>query len=199
MANDQLWQQLLKLDGHETTARAKCEYFPGTNCYSIVLLSKTYTVDLSKRQILLSDTGAPAGFGQELCILVYLINSKDVPLADKLAPPESLPDGQFFFRGPHKLPTEKLQAVFGQKPQLLYELIDEFAAARCQFGDAAIQLDVLPRLPVTIVIWRADEEFAARASILFDRTAARQMPLDALQMAVNLTVQAIVDAAQKAS
>jgi hypothetical protein len=53
---------------------------------------------------------------------------------------------------------------------------------------------VFPRVPLTIVIWRRDEEFAARASILFDQTAAAQLPLDALLAAVNLTVDALVNA-----
>jgi len=199
MANEQLWQQLLKLDKLQTAARADCKYSADTDSYSIVFLNKTYTVDLAKRQILLVDTTAPAGFGEQLCILVYLISAKDLPLAEKLAPAESLPDGQFFFRGPHKLPTEQLEAVFGQKPELLHKAVDELGATACKFGDAAIQLNVLPRLPLTIVIWGADQEFDARASILFDQTAAQHMLLDALQMAVTLAVQAVVDAAQKPS
>ena len=49
----------------------------------------------------------------------------------------------------------------------------------------------------TIVIWRADEEFPARASILFDQTAADQLPLDALWMAANLAVKVMINAAAK--
>ena len=49
-------------------------------------------------------------------------------------------------------------------------------------------------MPLTIVIWKRDEEFDARASILFDQTAAAQLPLDALLAAVNLTVDALVGA-----
>ena len=51
---------------------------------------------------------------------------------------------------------------------------------------------MLPQLPLTIVIWGRDEEFEARASILFDQTAASQLPLDALLAAVNLTVGALI-------
>jgi hypothetical protein len=43
------------------------------------------------------------------------------------------------------------------------------------------------------VIWQKDEEFDARASILFDQTAASHLPLDALLVAVNLTVDALVN------
>jgi hypothetical protein len=134
----------------------------------------------------------PAEFLQQLCILTYLINAKDVPLADKRAGLEALPGGQFFFRGIHRIHTEKLEKAFGEHPEGLYRLVERFDAKRCEFGDASIQFYALPRVPLTIVVWRGDEEFDARASILFDQTAATQLPLDALWTAVNLAVEALI-------
>ena len=103
-----------------------------------------------------------------------------------------MPSGQFFFRGLHSLPTGKLEDVFGKSPDSLYEVSKRFDAKRCEFGDASIELHLLPRIPLQIVIWRSDEEFDARASILFDQTAGTHMPLDALGALVNLTVKALV-------
>jgi hypothetical protein len=108
---------------------------------------------------------------------------------------QALPGGQFFFRGPHKLNTDKLEATFGQNPEQLYGLIDRFGAKKYKFGDAAIELYILPRVTLTIVIWRGDDEFPARASILFDQTAASQLPLDALWAAANLTIKKLIEAA----
>jgi hypothetical protein len=195
MANEGLWQQLLKLDGQETAQRAKCRYLPNSQLYIIVLLNREYIVDLPEKKILLAESSLKAGFAEELSILAYLINSRDLPVADKLVTAQALPEGQFFFRGPHKLSAEKLAEVFGQYPQRLYNIMDEFGAKRCEFGNASIELYVLPRVPLIIVIWRGDEEFGARASILFDETVAAQLPLDALWVAVNLTIKALVKAA----
>lgn len=197
MANESLWQQLLKLDGQETSQRAKCRYLPNPQRYIISLLNSEYIVNLSEKKVLLAESSSQAGFAEELCILKYLINSKDLPIANKLSAAQALPGGQFFFRGPHKLPTEKLEEVFGQHPKWLYDIMDEFSAKRSEFGDASIELYVLPRIPLTIVIWQGDEEFGARASILFDETAAAQLPLDALWAAVNLAIKALVKAATK--
>jgi hypothetical protein len=68
----------------------------------------------------------------------------------------------------------------------------KFNAVKCEFGDASIKLFILPRLPFTIVIWENDDEFPARASLLFDQTASVHLPLDALLAAVNLTIEAII-------
>ncbi|MHC4335679.1 MAG: DUF3786 domain-containing protein [Planctomycetota bacterium] len=197
MANEGLWQQLVKQDGEQTAQRAKCRYVDEPKRCILVLLNKEYVVDLSNRQVLAAADGAAAGFGEELCILAYLINSRDLPVAEKLVPPERLPGGQFFFRGPHELPTNKLKEVFGESPERLYEVAAEFGAERREFGDASIEFYVLPRVPMTVVLWRADEEFGARASILFDETAAEQLPLDALWMAAHLAVKALVEAAAR--
>jgi len=195
MANEGLWEQLLQLNPEQAARRAKCRYVEESNCCIIVLLNREYVVDLSNKRVVSGADGSVAGFGEELCILACIINSSDLPVSGKLAPAASLPGGQFFFRGLHRLPTEKLEEVFGETPERLYEVADEFAARRREFGDASIELHILPRIPMTVVVWRGDEEFGARASILFDQTAGEQLPLDALWMAANLTVKAFVHAA----
>jgi len=205
MAHEGLWEQLEKLDGQATARRAKCRYLTDPDRYVVTMLNTEYVVNLAGREIL-TVAGSPsgsarlgegpsrsgAGFLQQLCILAYLINAKDLPLAGKLVGAESLPGGQFFFRGPHSLPTDKLEQAFGAQPDRLYEAAKRFDAKRCEFGDASVQLYVLPRIAITAVVWRSCEEFPARASILFDQTAGAQLPLDALQAAVNLTVEALI-------
>jgi hypothetical protein len=198
MAHEGLWEQLVVLDRHETARRAKCDYLVDPDCYVVTMLKTDYEVNLAGKEIISvrpDSPPKPAGFLEQLCILAYLINARDVPLANKLVRAEALPGGQFFFRGLHRLPTEKLQEVFGHCPERLHEVAPQFDAKRCDFGDASIELTVLPRIPLTIVVWRADDEFAARASILFDQTVGSQLPLDALGAAVNLVVEAIVKAA----
>ncbi|MHC4363528.1 MAG: DUF3786 domain-containing protein [Planctomycetota bacterium] len=155
MANEGLWQQLVKQDGEQTARRAKCRCVDESKRCILVLLNNEYVVDLSNRQVLSAADGAPAGFSEELCILAYLINSKDLSVSARLTPPERLPGGQFFFRGPHELPTNKLTQVFGESPERLYEVAAEFGAERREFGDASIEFYVLPRVPMTVVIWRA--------------------------------------------
>ena len=195
--HEELWQQVIGLDGRETSQRAKCQYLLDPDRYVIELLNVEYVVDLSQRQIFPSQNSSdqePASFLEQLCILAYLISARQLPLAGRLVKAESLPGGEFFFRGPHELPTQKLTKAFGEDPDLLYRASANLDTERCDFGDASMELLVLPRIPLTFVIWAADEEFAPRASILFDQTASDQLPLDALLTAANLAVDAVVAA-----
>jgi hypothetical protein len=200
MANEGLWQQVVTLDGQETAQRAGCRYIAEPPKYIITLLNAEYEVNLSDRRVFSAPQGSEpaAEFLEELCILAYLINAKDMPLAGKLVKAQDLPSGQFFFRGPHSLPTEKLEKAFGHCPEALLGVAEQLGAEKCEFDDASIRLNILPRVPMTVIIWRQSEQFPARASILFDQTAAAQMPLDALGAAVNLAVEKLIKAAGEA-
>ena len=198
MAHEGLWEQLDKLDGTKTAQRAKCQYQNEPERYIITLLNTEYVVNIADRNIFSIQQDSPqepADFLEQLCILAYLINAQDLPLANKLVGAQALPGGQFFFRGPHSLPTEKLEKTFGDHPEVIHQVSVQLGAERCEFGDASIQLYVLPRIPLTIVMWGRCEEFDARASMLFDKSTAAQLPLDGLLAAVNLTVKTLVEAA----
>lgn len=195
MFHELLWQQILKLDRQDTAQRALCSYSPETDSYVIEMLSNEYLVELDKRDISRLQSGATdvkAGFIEQLCILSYLINSSQSPPSNKLVKAELLPGGAFFFRGPHVLPTGKLQDAFGTNPLLLYSVINRLGAEKCDFGDASIELRVLPRVKITLIVWAGDDEFRARSSILFDQKVSDQLPLDALQAIVNLAVDAVI-------
>jgi len=197
VVHEELWQQLLGLERKGTTQRAKCQYLTDPERYVITFLNTKYVINLSDRQIFSvqpDSAQVPTEFLEQLCLFAYLIHAQDLPLAGKFVGPAGLRGGQFFFRGPHSLPTEKLEKAFGDCPEGLYNAMQRFNAERREFGNASIELCVLPRVPLTLVVWRKDEEFDARASILFDQTAAAHLPLDALLTAVNLAVDAVIEA-----
>ena len=194
--HEELWLQLGGLDRPETARRAKCQYQCDRDCFTIALLGHEYVVDLGERQICSLASGPalePAGFLEQLCILAYLINSKELPFAKRLVNAKSLPGGEFFFRGPHVLPIKKLVDAFGINPNQLCQAGMRFGAKKCNFGDASIELSALPRIPLTFVVWASNSEFDARASILFDQSASDQLPLDALLATVNIAVEALTD------
>jgi len=193
-----LWRQIEKLDGPQTARRAQCSFEPNdqSGCFTITFLNCSYIIDLEKKHIYPEDASPdePAGFIEQLSILAYLIGAKDIPLQNKLVKAETLATGEFFFRGPHEMPSDQLADAFGDNPEKLYRAAESFNAIKCDYGDTSVEILILPRLPVTVVIWGGDDEFEARASILFDQTAGDQLALDALGAAVNLTVSSLIKA-----
>ena len=202
MLHKGLWKQLIPLDPQQTAKRANCQYLSDPDRYVIAMLNTEYIINLSNREISSAGPGGepiPSEFLEQLCILAYLINVQDLPLNNKLTKFEALPGGQFFFRGVHGLPIDKLEEAFGNHPAAILQVVERFDAKKCEYGDASIELHVLPRIPLTIVIWGGCDEFPARVSLLCDSTAGSHLPLDALLTAVNLAVDAVIEACEKSS
>lgn len=193
--HEQLWEQLEGLDQHDTAARAMCRQVGDPPRYVITMLNADYTVNVQNRTVQKAD-GDEASFIEQLCILAYLINAKDLPQAGELAKGESFPGGQFFFRGGHAMPTEKLAQALGSAPEKLIEGSKPLGGREGIFGNASVEIRVLPRIPITFVVWAEDEEFPASASILFDKTACEHFQLDALLAAVNVTLNTILENAK---
>ena len=193
MMHEKLWEKITTLDPEKTAKRTKCKYLTDSATYTLVLLGQEYLVDINKKQIVTPGQKAKPDFLQSLCILTYIINAVNIPLSEKIVTANKLEAGQFFFRGPHALPVDKLEKAFGSNPAMLLKAGENLSAEKCDYGDASIKVLVLPRLPVYFVIWAGDEEFPPRASILLDQTAARQLPYDALWTAVNLTTKALIN------
>jgi hypothetical protein len=57
---------------------------------------------------------------------------------------------------------------FGEDPSQLLAISREFGGVESDFGDTAVVIPAFPRVPVSIVIWRGDDEFPAEGSVMFD-------------------------------
>ena len=195
--HEQLWTKLAALDPTETARGSRCRFDTDSSTFIVPLTGEDFVVDGGQRLIVpADDCETEAGFLEQLCILAYLINASDIPIAGRLVGPDKLEAGQFFFRGPHGLPTPKLEEACGDEPSLLHEAGARLNAEPCEYGDASVSIRILPNVPVVFVIWGRDDEFEARASILFDETASRQLPLDALLAGVQLAVKKLIEAVE---
>jgi hypothetical protein len=193
--HEKLWQKLITLDPQNTAQRAKCQFISDPNRYVLTFLNSQYSVNIEHKQITsLNPATSSPGYLEQLCLLTYLIHARDMAPTGRLVRPQALPGGEFFFRGSHALPTTKLQEVCGAEPAMLTRAAGKLAAVKCNYGDASIMLQALPQVPLTFIVWAGDDEFPARASVLFDETAAEQLPLDALLATVKLAVNLILDA-----
>jgi hypothetical protein len=194
--HEKLWQKLVMLDPQNTAQRSKCQFISDPNRYVLTFLNSQYSVNIDNKLIISLNPAAASGcpgYLEQLCLLTYLIHARDMAPSGRLVRPQALPDGEFFFRGSHALPTTRLQEVCGAEPALLIRAAGKLAAVKSNYGDASITLQALPQVPLTFIVWASDDEFPARASVLFDETAAEQLPLDALLATVKLAVNLILD------
>jgi hypothetical protein len=118
-------------------------------------------------------------------LLVYYLATSDgsAPLGNWRAFAD-LPNGLFYSRAFQGYTGDALVRSVGDRAHRLSEAVaslgghalapDELATN----ADSAWVLPGLPRVPVVIVWWDADDEFPARAELLFDVTASSHLPVD---------------------
>ena len=87
-------------------------------------------------------------------------------------------DGINYFTVFSSRTTQPLVKFFGDNPELLVTTAARMGGRPADFGDTAVTFPAFPRVPLTYVLWKGDEEFSPEGSILFDSTVADYLSND---------------------
>lgn len=136
--------------------------------------------DLKARKL---DDGSECSVYDEGMLLYYLRQADGTPLADHWIGYRELPGGSFYSQAFQGYSGDRLARTYGEKP-------DAYAsAARLVKGISlpalpglAFSFLPLPRIRLATILYPGDEEFAARASVLFDAAASHYMTTDGLAL-----------------
>jgi hypothetical protein len=194
------WEHLAQKDPAEVCRRAEVSYSSDRKGYWLPFLNQKYLILPKERKMLC----ARGDFCEEqplrdyffLGVLLYLLNAQAGEPTRTWISEKELRGGTTFFRGPHALQVDELASVFGKNP-------DEFSLAGARlggvnllYGDKAFALTAFPKVPLAYVLWKEDEEFPARVSVLFDSTIQKHFSLDGIWCVVGEVSQRILEATQ---
>ena len=113
-----------------------------------------------------------------LMVLVYLTEAKDIQPVHSWVSEKDLKGGSTFFRGPHRLHVDDLEALYGKNPEAFLRAGRRLGGSEIFYGDKGFALEALPKVPLAYILWRGDEEFPPRIGVLFDSTIQSHLPLD---------------------
>ena len=183
-----IWNDLAQLDPTDVCKRSLASYNAEANRYTLKILNEDYFIWPSKRLIekSYSTESSPPKIKLPFRVMTvaYLVNAKDIEPSGVLVKPTQFKSGDVFFVGPHAMPVEPIKQKFGHNPEAFLRAGLLLGGKKVPHGDIAFELKVLPRIPLTFILWVGDEEFPPNASILFDSTAEYHMLPDALWAAV---------------
>lgn len=128
------------------------------------------------------------GYFFDLAALWYLGRARNIPPSGKLLSPSSLSGGEIFQRGTHVLPLDQVASLYGADFEGFYKRGMALGGQQMEHGDASLRLYPFPRVPVTLILWAPDEEFPARADMLFDATCEQHLPMDVIWSTAMTTV-----------
>lgn len=180
---EKAWGILSNLNPHDVCRKACVSYNGENGGYMLRAFGMDFSICPQKRAIKnISHEGEDLikkyGYFFNLAVLFYLINARDIPLSCNNVTTENIKGGDIFFRGTHALPLNKVAERYGNNRAGFIERGQCLNGKILNYGDASIELLPMPRIPVTLILWLSDEEFPARADLLFDSTCEQHLPLD---------------------
>jgi len=106
---------------------------------------------------------------EKILILHYLNNAKKEDLTGELIAYQEIPSARFYLSAFNARSRDPFIAAFGDTPDKLPVVAQElFAAQIASMGDVSVTIQAFPKVPITLIIWRGDEEFPPYGTILFD-------------------------------
>ena len=182
---EKAWEILTELDPAVVCRNASVLYDAKQKKYTVKCLCSEFSILMDTKQIKSNDpTGEflikKHGYFFIHSCLWYLIHAKDIPCTGKLVRPGDIRGGNIFFRGSHLLPLENLAIKYGEDKEAFIKRSGELCAEIVPYGDIAVQLFPMPKIPVILILWFRDAEFPARADLLFDSSCELHLPLDIL-------------------
>lgn len=136
----------------------------------IEYLNQSYLISLPDIDISLRDSKAAVPTRERVLMLHYLISAKGTPLSNRMITYKELPEGANYFPTFAQRAVKPLVAHFGEEPQQLIAVAEKLGGSGADYGDAAATINAFPRVPITLVLWRGNEEFPPSGSIIFDST-----------------------------
>ena len=190
---EQAWEQLKSLTYEDICCRAKVTCDKALHIYILESFGQNINISLSNKDI--SGGSQESGFQlkklddySKLSILWYLVNAKNIVFSNKLIRPEDLKGGSIYSKGSHVLPLDKIADKYGRDREGFIQRGNELACEELVYGDASIKLYPFPRIPIIIILWKSDDEFAARSDLLFDATCELHLPVDIIWSTAMMTV-----------
>lgn len=186
-----LWDELRRESPEHVCGRALADYNP-EGFYQIESLKTLVRVYPSEERIDAGDLDLSFNADYHLLIVYYLLYAQHIDPSGLWVSEKDLGGGSLFFRGPHAMPSAPLEKRFGSDPEGLREKALALGGKSLDFGDVSMAFQVLPRLPLAVVLWTGDEEFPPRATFLLDRSVEAHLKLDVvLSMARSVVVKLI--------
>lgn len=190
---DKAWEFLSRIDSEEVCRKACVGIEHNSRIYNLKSFGQVFSVNPEKREILSLNKEGEMFLGRliyffRLSVLWYLVKATDIKPSGELVKPANMTGGDIFFRGSHHLPLDAIAKKYAKDREGFIAKGIAMGGTEVNYGDTALELYPLPKIPVTLILWLEDEEWTSRVELLFDSTASLHLPIDILWSVAMMSV-----------
>jgi len=165
-------------DIEEQCRRSGAKYLSRKKAIIIEHLTRSYQIGFSGGEVSFIDSEEAVPVKDKILILDYFTRARGTPLTGRTITYKELHEGINYYPTFSKRTIQPLVAFFGEKPEQLLKIAESLGGYKADYGDVAVTFDAFPLAPVTLVLWRGDEEFPPEGSIMFDSTVSDYLTND---------------------
>jgi hypothetical protein len=161
-------EQLARINDLPQQCYKSSARYIGPNEIVVDYLNQPYHITITDCRVLLGDTGTEASLRDKILILHYFTLAKGSPATGKLITYKQLQGGVSYFPAFSQRAITPLVKKFGKKTELLIKAAAKLGGCEADGGDVSVTINAFARVPITLVLWKGDEEVAPNGNILFD-------------------------------
>jgi len=189
--------------------KSKVRSLPGRNGYADepVLRMLGYDLDTESGNIVDSLNGEPVEpesitYRSRSHTIFYVLSAYsdalDTEPTGKPITSKQMRGNHFVCRG-YTGETVSLVNYFSTDPEALVKAAEILGGEQADFpvGDVAVSIPALPKVPITIALSLADEEFPAEARIYFDETVESYLDSEQTYFLTHLMVSRLIEASKR--
>ncbi|MFC2041638.1 DUF3786 domain-containing protein [Chloroflexota bacterium] len=174
-------EQLAGFDDIEQQCRKSNSQYQLIDSVGIITtqyLNQSYLITLPDIKISLADSAGEVPIRERILILHYLTSAKGTPATNRLITFRELPEGKVYFPTFSQRTIKPLLNHFGREPHLLVDLAKKLGGHEADYGDIAVTINAFSRVPITIILWRGDDEFPPQGNVVFDANISDYLPTE---------------------
>ncbi len=146
----------------------------------IKYFKRVYSISYPGGEIFSPQDPTALPLDEQALILQYLTQATGKPLSGSWISYAELPHGMLHDRPFRVEAVEPLAAAFGGQPGKLLTVARGLGGQEIGIGDVGVMIPVFPRITAAVILWTGDEEFPARANMVFDASAPGYLTTAAL-------------------
>ena len=185
-------ERLARINDIKDQCRKSGARYLGPNEIVINYLNQPYHITLPDIDILLEGSDVKVPLRDKILILHYFTEAKGTPATGKLIAYKQLPGGISYFPAFYKRTINHFVSHFGQKPELLVDIVAKLGGYKTDQGDVSMTVNAFDHVPITLVLWRGDEELAPNGNILFDANVSDYLSTEDVTVLIETVIWRLV-------
>ena len=163
-------EQLARVDIKQQCQRSDAQYQAQDSEKTVTLkcLNQSYQITLPDIDVSAVEGAEKVPLRERILILHYLTQAKGTAATNQSIAFRELPGGNVYYPTFAKRTMERLSENFGKEPALLVRTGERLGGYQADYGDTAVTINAFSRVPITLVLWRGDDEFPPQLNLLFD-------------------------------